>query len=163
MNPRECRDLLVELMAAQDEQVTAVRARFDQIRKAIADNQIDNLQQSLDDSDPGFAQLQHLEQQRHALLQRFGYAADAAAQTACIDWCDDASGQLAAQHAKLVDNLQALQRSIQLSNLLVGKGRDRIRRSLGILTGQAQSGQCKTYSSSGKAEDGPGYRDIAIA
>lgn len=163
MNPDECRDLLVDLLGAQNEQVTAVRARFDEIGRAIADNQIDNLQQSLGDSDPGFAQLQQLERQRHDLLQRFGYAANAAAQTACIDWCDDADGQLSALHARLVDNLQALQRSIQLGNLLVGKGRDRIRRSLGILTGQSQSGQCRTYSSSGKAEDGPGHRDIAVA
>ncbi len=163
MSQQECRDQLLDLMRAQNECIVTAHSRLDEIGQALSENKIDSLQRSLVSPDLGFEQLQQLEHQRHALLQRYGFETDAAAQTACIDWCDDANRQLASLNRDLVANLQSLQRSIQLNNILVGKGRDRIRRSIGILTGQERVNQCKTYSSSGKTEQGPGQRDIAIA
>lgn len=163
MSQRDCREQLIGLMRAQNDRVAAATTLLDEIKQAIADNRLEALQQALTDPDLALEEIHQLDQRRTALLQQYGFATDAAAQAQCIEWCDDPQGQLASQQRQLIENLQALQHSIQLNGLLVGKGRDRVRRSLGTLTGNGQAGQCKTYSSSGKTEQDSGQRNIAVA
>ena len=63
----------------------------------------------------------------------------------------------------MIASLVDLQYLIQLNSLLVNKGQERVRRSIGILTGVGTSGTCKTYSKKGQAINPAGRRDIAIA
>ena len=63
----------------------------------------------------------------------------------------------------MIQNLFDLRHSIQINSLLVNKGQERVRRSIGILTGTSSTGTCKTYSEKGQAVDPAGRRDIAIA
>lgn len=163
MNSQECRGQLIELLRAQTERIVGANTLLVGIRLAIAENRFDTLRQSLDQ--PAFAveEIEQLEQQRLQLLERFGFARKGSALTECIAWCDDAGGEVSQIYAQLIQDLMALQRSIQLNSLLVRKGQERVRRSIGVLTGLGNGGHCETYSSQGRTEETGAGRDIAIA
>ena len=157
-----CREQLIELLNAHNSRIGAANEYLLEIKTAIAENRLDRLQQSV--ANPlAMQDSEALEQQRHALLDRCGFDQDQGGFENCIQWCDDDAASLSDLYQQLIQNLVRLQHSIQVNCLLVNKGQDRVRRSIGILTGHATSGAAKTYSSDGKASDPAGRRDIAIA
>ena len=106
--------------------------------------------------------IENLEQQRYQLLTDFGFDQDPDGLEKCINWCDQ-DQQLSALYQQLIASLMDLRQSIQINSLLVNKGQDRVRRSIGILTGGGTSGTGKTYGKKGQPIDPAGRRDIAIA
>ena len=158
-----CRKAMGELLATHVAQIDAANAYLHEVKRAIAESDLETLQHSL--GQPGFDvdAIEQLEGERHRLLEAQGFSADFAGFERCIAWCDDDAGGLAELYRQLVQGLVALQHSIQLNQLLVDRGKDRVRRSLCLLGGLAGAGQCKTYGSDGKAEQAAGRRDIAIA
>ena len=162
MNPDACREQLIELLNAHNSRIDAANEYLLELKTAIAENRLDQLQQSI--ANPlAMQDIEALEQQRHDLLARFGFDQDQGGFEKCIQSCDDDAGSLSDLYQQLIQNLVKLQHSIQVNCLLVNKGQDRVRRSIGILTGHAASGAAKTYSSDGKTSDSSNQRDIAIA
>ncbi len=163
MNPVECRRALTRLLQSQQQRVGDARDFLQQVKQAVAEDDLGKLQGLLERPGIALAEIESLEAERQQLLQRFGFAADAEGFERCIQWCDDAGAGLATHNRDLRQQLLELQHQLQLSQLLVNKGQDRIRRSLGILTGMDTATQGKTYDSEGKAALPGGRRDIAIA
>ena len=163
MNSSACRECLTELLQAQNARISSANAFLLTIKNAIADNQLETLQQSLANPELAVDDIEQLEQQRHQLQSTYGFSENSAGFEKCVAWCDNPQGQVAKLYQQLIQGLEQLQHSIQINNLLIIKGRDRVRRSLGVLTGVGTAGNCKTYSSNGKALSPADQRDIAIA
>ncbi len=163
MNAQRCRNSLIELLRAHIEHICQANDYLLGIKNAVAENRMDELQQSLADPYVAIEAIERLEQQRHRLLESHGFDSDDAGFDKCINWCDDEQGRLSELYRQLIADLVQLQRSIQINSLLIDKGRDRVRRSIGILTGLGRGGSVKTYGSNGKTVDPAGQRDIAIA
>ena len=163
MNSSACREQLTELLQAHNARISSANAFLLTIKNAIADNQLETLQQSLANPELAVDDIEQLERQRYQLLSTYGFSENSDGFEKCVTWCDNPQGQVAGLYQQLIQGLVQLQHSIQINNLLVIKGRDRVRRSLGILTGVGTAGNCKTYSSNGKALSPADQRDIAIA
>lgn len=163
MNQKACREQLTELLRAHIARIDQANAYLAEIKQAIAENQVDQLQQSLTNPRFSVTEIEALEQQRLEVLSNHGFDRDSAGFEACLKWCDDDAGTIEALYQQLVKNLLRLQQSIQLNNLLVSKGKERLRRSIGILTGLSNSSNCKTYSSKGEAKNTLDQRNIAVA
>ncbi len=163
MNAKACREDLSALLANHVAQIDVATAYLRSVKQAIADNNVENLQQALEHPDFDVDAIERLEVERHRLLETHGFSANFAGFEKCIAWCDDADGGLAKLYQQLVQSLIALQHSIQLNQLLVNRGRDRVRRSLSLLSGLGGAGQARTYGSDGKPEPTAGRRDIATA
>ena len=163
MNAVECRTRLIELLEAQTSRIAMANDFLVTIKNAIAENRLDQLQQSLASPDLAIDEIEQLEQQRFQLLSSYGFDTDSGGFEKCVAWCDDEQQQVSGLYQRLIQDLVQLQHSIQLNSLLVSKGKDRVRRSIGILTGVTNAGNCNTYSSNGQTLDPAGRRDIAIA
>lgn len=163
MNNQECREQLTALLEEHNQRITRASEYLTSIKQAIAENRLDSLQQSLSQPDFAIEEIEQLEQQRYQLLSNHGFSQDAEGFEKCMAWCDDEQKKVYSLYRQLIQGLVQLQHSIQVNSLLVNRGRDRVRRSLGILTGLGAAGGYKTYSSDGKAQDTRGRRDIAIA
>ncbi len=163
MKIERCRASLIEILRAHNLCIESANAYLATIKTAIAENRLDQLQQSLSGPEMPMAEIERLENERHGLLQTYGFDSDDNGFQKCVDWCDDESGHLKELYQQLVQNLVELQRSIQLNSLLISKSQDRVRRSIGILTGIGNANQAKTYQSDGKASTQSNRRDIAIA
>ena len=162
MNPENCRDRLSELLGLQRERVAAASDFLRAFKDAIAQNDLDAMQGRLQAPAFSIEDIEQIERQRHELLDEFGFGRDAAGMESCLEFCD-ADGRVERLYQSLTADLVELQREIQLNRLLVERGRERVRRSIGVLTGLGSGAQDKTYGSSGKAELPRGRRDIAIA
>ncbi len=163
MNPVECRQILSRLLQSQQQRVASARQFLQQVKEAVAEDDIASLQGLLEQPGIALTEIESIEAERQQLLQRFGFGTDAEEFERCLHWCDDSNASLAARNQDLRQELIELQRQLQLNQLLVNKGQDRVRRSLGILTGMDTASQGKTYDSAGKAALPGGQRDIAIA
>ncbi len=163
MSASACREALGALLARHVTQIDAANGYLQAVKRAIADSDIDTLQRSLESPEFDVGAIEELEAERHRLLESHGFTADFAGFERCIEWCDDTTGGLAELYRQLVEGLVALQHSIQLNQLLINRGKDRVRRSLCLLGGLGGAGQYKTYDSDGKAELPAGRRNIAIA
>ena len=89
MNTNQCRERLSELLQAQAEQITRANEYLLVIKNAIADDQLDKLQQSLTSPELAIEDIENLELQRYQLLANFGFEQNPEGLEKCIDWCDD--------------------------------------------------------------------------
>ena len=163
MNSTQCREQLTALLEAHNARISSANDYLLAIKNAIATNQLEKLQQSLSSPELALDDIEQLEQQRYRLLSTYGFSENSDGFEKCVAWCDNEQEQVSTLYQELIQRLVQLQHSIQLNSLLVARGQDRIRRSLGVLTGLGAMGNCKTYSSNGKTLDPAGRRDIAIA
>jgi len=163
MNSKTCREQLIELLEAHNARINRATEYLANIKQAIAENRLESLQDSLSNPDFAIDDIERLEQQRYQLLSDYGFSQDSDGFEKCMTWCDDERKQVSGLYQQLIQNLVELQHAIQINSLLVSKGRDRVKRSLGTLTGLGASSNYKTYSSDGKTLSNPGRRDIAIA
>jgi flagellar biosynthesis/type III secretory pathway chaperone len=163
MNSTSCREQLIELLEAHNARISRATEYLASIKQAIAENRLDNLQDSLSNPDFAVDDIERLEQQRYQLLADYGFSQDSDGFEKCMTWCDDEQNRISGLYQQLIQSLVQLQHAIQINSLLVSKGRERVKRSLGILTGLGAAGNYKTYSSDGKPLSNPGRRDIAIA
>jgi len=163
MNSGECCEQLTALLQAHNARISSANDYLLAIKNAIAANQLEKLQQTLSKPELALDDLEQLEQQRYQLLSAYGFDENGEGFEKCVAWCDNEEGQVSRLYQQLIQELVQLQHSIQLNNLLVTRGQERIRRSLGVLTGLGTTGNCKTYSSNGKTLGSSGQRDIAIA
>ena len=162
MNRAACRTKLGDLLQAQVGHICNAIQYLHSIKNAIADNDLGALQANLSSPDASIAAIERLERDRHQLLGEFGFDADCANFEHCIRWCDDDQQELGKLFAELVAKLEELQHSIQVNSLLVNKGKTRVRRSIGILTGLGDSTD-NIYGRKGEKLEQNGRRNIAIA
>ena len=162
MNPSDCRRQLIALLTSQIERVEAANRYLRRIKQAVSANDLAALQELL--QQPGFSlqEIESAEIERRHLLQASGFTPDGDGFERCLSWCEGGEA-LAELRADLTTQLTDLKRELQLNRLLVNKGQDRIRRSLGILTGIDTGAPAKTYDSAGHTTLPGGRRDIAIA
>lgn len=163
MKAAQCRERLIELLLAHITSIAEANAYLLGFRNAIADDNLDALQQALRHPEAAFESIERLERQRHHLLGESGFSRDRAGFEECVRWCDDEHRRVSNLYRQLVDALVELQHSIQVNSLLVNKGKDRVRRTIGILTGHGESDDGNTYSRKGKTSEGASRRNIAIA
>ena len=162
MSPADCRQSLQRLMRRQSRCIDDATEYLDEIKQAFVDNRLKGMQDLLAAPRFDLTEIETLEQERHRLLADYGYDRDERGFQLCIEWCDDAGRETSALYLELIDKLKTLQKAIQVNGLLIRKGRDRVQRSIGVLTGIAV-GDCKTYSSDGQTVDTARRRNIAIA
>jgi flagellar biosynthesis/type III secretory pathway chaperone len=163
MNSESCHEQLIELLEEHNDRINRATEYLANIKQAIAENRLENLQDSLSNPDFAVDDIERLEQQRYQLLSNYGFSQDSDGFEKCMAWCDDEQKQISGLYQQLIQSLVQLQHAIQVNSLLVTRGRDRVKRSLGILTGLGAASNYKTYSSDGKTLSTPGRRDIAIA
>lgn len=163
MNSNQCRERLTALLEAQNTSIASANEYLLAVKQAIADNELEKLQQSLSDPRLAVDDIEQLEQQRYQILSTYGFSENSDGFAKCVAWCDNEQEQVAALYQQLIQNLVQLQHSIQINSLLVTRGQDRVRRSLRVLTGLGPAGGCKTYSSNGQTLSSSGQRNIAIA
>ena len=162
IDANQCRQQLASLLQQQIEETIKTNGFLVNIKDAIAENRLDAVSQQIDPPQVSFEKTEQLERQRQELMQTYGYATDREGLEHCIRWCDDQKGTLQALHGQLLDALAALERSLQISNLLVNKGKQRLQRALDVLTWQPAS--TNTYNASGTTESSnTGKRNIATA
>ena len=162
MSKSTCRSRLNDLLQAHIGHIAEANQYLLSIRNAIAQNDLGAMQLNLENPDASIAAIERLENDRHELLVEFGFAGDHAGFEQCVHWCDDDSHQLDDLFSRLITELEELQRSIQVNNLLVNKGKERVKRSIGILTGLGHS-TGNTYDHKGEKLEPSGRRNIAIA
>ena len=107
-------------------------------------------------------ELNELERQRHRLLADYGFDYEKNELEACIAWCD-IENQVEHKYQQVNEALAQLQHSIQVNDLLVNRGKSKVRRALHILTGQNKLQKTVTYTQSGEARDSAENRSIARA
>jgi flagellar biosynthesis/type III secretory pathway chaperone len=159
----QCREKLTALLEAHTSKIAIANEYLTNIKNAIAENKLETLNQNISNPELPIQEIEQLDQQRHHLLNEFGFGEGIDGFEKCVAWCDNDVKQISELYQKLIQSLQQMQHSIQINNLLVNKGRDRIRRSIGILTGQGNDSNHKIYTSTGKAEHDNGQRAIAVA
>ena len=162
MSKAACRTRLRDLLEAHVGLIADANRYLGQIKSAIAQNDVEVLRHNLTTPDASIAAIEQLEPERRQLLVEFGFSGDCAGLEACVNWCDDESRHLGDLFSRLVGELEELQRAIQVNNLLINKGKDRIRRSIGILTGLGSAAD-NTYGRQGQKLEDSGRRNIAIA
>ena len=163
MNRAACQAQLKQLLQTQNDHITRANDYLAVLKQAISEGRLDGLQQSLSHPDLAIDEIEKLEAQRQQLLADSGFAADRGGLANCIAWCDDDNGRLAELYKQLLENLYQLRHSIQVNSLLVNRGQQRVRRSIGVLTGTGNSGFARTYGDKGQTIDPSARRDIAIA
>lgn len=162
INANQCRQQLASLLQQQIEETNKTNGFLVDLKDAIAENRLDVVSQQIDPPQVSFEKTEQLERQRQELMQSYGYTTDREGLENCIRWCDDSNGTLAGLHQKLLEALSALERSLQVSNLLVNKGKQRVQRALDVLTWQPES--TNTYNASGATESSnSGKRNLATA
>lgn len=158
-----CRQKMILLLQTHNIKINAAYDYLLSIRKAISENRLETLHQTLANPQLPVDEIEALEKQRHQIFDEYGFTSDQAGFEECVSWCDDESGRVSDLYRLLVQNLLELQHALQVNSLLVSKGKDRIRRSIGILTGVGRGNDHLGYSSKGESIQQMGTRDIATA
>jgi len=165
MNPQaaqQCFQKMTALLSQQVEDIEGISIYFDDIKTAIAANEIEALNALLTQQKLPMEDISNLETQRNQLLAAYGYEATQQGLEQCIGECDS-NGSLKKQYQSFQQALVNLQRSIQVNSLLIDKNKSRIHKSLKLLTGQQNSDNAKTYASNGQTSTYSNKRSIAQA
>ena len=166
MNPQaaqQCFQQLNALLSQQIDEFKGINSYLDEIKNAIAANEIESLNTLLTQQRLPTEDINNLESQRHQLLDVYGFEFTQEGLEKCISECDRNS-VLAKQYELFQQSLSHLQRSIQVNSLLINKNQNRIRKSLHLLTtGQQNSDNARTYSSSGQTSGYSNKRSLAQA
>jgi flagellar biosynthesis/type III secretory pathway chaperone len=165
MNPqvaRHCFQKMTALLSQQTDEIEGINAYLGDIKNAIAANEIETLNTLLTQQQLPMEDIINLENQRHQLLAAYGYELTLQGLEKCIGECDT-NGRLEEQYQSFQQALLQLQRSIQVNSLLIDKNKNRIHKSLKLLTGQQNSDNSKTYASNGRTSGYSNKRSIAQA
>jgi len=165
MNPQaaqQCFQKLNALLSQQTDELDDINSYLDEIKNTIAANDIESLNTLLAQQRLPAEDINNMENQRHQLLDDHGFEFTQEGLEKCISECDKNS-LLAEKYEILQQALSRLQRSIQVNSLLIHKNKNRIRKSLHLLTGQQNSDNAKTYASNGQTSAYSSKRSLAQA
>ena len=159
---QQCRKDLIEIFSHQTTKLLSLNAYLLDIKERIAANDVDALNSVLQQDISPVEALEELELQRQNLLSVYGFDYGKDELEKCIAWCDR-ENQAELGYQQLSDALSQLKHSIQINDLLVSKGKKRIRRALQLLTGQNNLQNTVTYTDSGETQESAEHRSIARA
>ncbi len=159
---QRCRDDLIKIFDHQATKLLSLNAYLIDVKDRIAANDLDALNDVLQQDILPVEELNELERQRHRLLADYGFDYEKNELEACIAWCD-IENQVEHKYQQVNKVLAQLQHSIQINDLLVNRGKSKVRRALHILTGQNKLQKTVTYTQSGEARDSAENRSIARA
>jgi len=159
---QQCFQTMTVLLSKQADEIQGINAYFDDIKNAIAANEIKALNTLLTQQRLPVEDISDLETQRNQLLAVYGYELTQQGLEQCISECDT-NGHLEKLYQSFQQALMHLQRSIQVNSLLIDKNKKRIHKSLKLLTGQQNSDNSKTYASNGQTSSYSNKRSIAQA
>ncbi|MFV2031412.1 MAG: flagellar protein FlgN [Gammaproteobacteria bacterium] len=157
---QQCREDLMQLFSQQSTQLLSLNAYLVDIKDRIADNNVEALNDALQQEILPAGELDDLERQRQRLLSAYGFEGAENGIEKCIAWCD-LDHQVKNRYQQLGEALLQLQHSLQINDLLVNKGKNRIRRALHMLTGQSNLQNTVIYTKGGEARDSAENRSIA--
>ncbi len=163
MSLSACRHRLLLQLTSHIDLINEGNEYLNSIKEAIGSSDLESMQAALDSNSFPMESIEGLELERHQLLVEFGFSPDQSGLEACLKWCDDDQHQVIKIYHTLLSALSHFQHSIRLNHLLIAKGKDRVQRSLGILTGAKSAYESETYSSSGQTSKSAKHRDIAVA
>ena len=155
-----CHDELSQLFETQISDLRAFNRFLTRLKNAVAENDIDGINNLVAQQKLPTAEIEKSLVKQQKLAWEFNFEANNTGLEKCINWCDE-GGTLVRQYEEFKQELVLLQRSLQISNLLVSKGRNRVRQSLQLLTGQTAN--TRVYTSSGQSQDSTDGRSIAHA
>ncbi len=157
-----CHAELLALLVDQSAELDAINTYLAEIKSAIVENDTESLNTLITQPNLPVTEVDKLENHRNHLLKQYGFKPDRDGLARCIAWCDK-DGIISQQYEMFQKAVLRLQHTIQVNNLLVSKGRERVRQSLQLIMGQPTSNRMTTYSSNGKTADNDGHRTIARA
>ena len=160
-NKQQCHLTLRKLLMGQIHQIKAINHYFSELRSAIAENKLDELNQLLDENKATNNEIQELEDARNRVLTQYGFENNVAGFEKCIALCDQ-NNEIARHYQLFINELQELQKSIQVGRLLVVKGQEQTRRALQMLIGSGRA-TSMTYESNGTADHSADQRHLAQA
>ena len=151
------------LLSKQAEQISHYIEYLDAIKDAIAKNLITELDELLASNTSRIAPIEQLQQQQSQFLIAQGFSDDEQGLKDCIRACDQ-ERQLEQLGQALTEQLNRLQQSLLINNLLIQKNQQRVRQSIRILSGHGPSQQPATYSRLGqKSSDLEALHSLAKA
>lgn len=155
---QQCHDELYHLFETQTCELQAINSYLSEIKNAVAENDVDALNNLVSRQALPIKEVENLQVQQHQLMSNYNFESNNAGLESCIDWCDR-QGKLSQQYQAFKDAMLVLQHSLQISDMLVSKGQNRVRQSLYLLTGQTVN--ARTYTSTGESQDSTDGRSIA--
>ena len=156
---QQCHLELKYLLLGQFNQLKALNHYFAELKSAIAENKLDDLNSLLAENKAANNEIEELDITRKQLLEKYGFEASAYGFRSCITDCDK-DNVLARHYQLFTTELEILQKSIRVGRLLAFKGQDRIRRTLQSLVGLERS-TSMTYASNGDADHSVDRRHLA--
>ncbi len=158
----QCARLLLPLLQKQLEQVKDFTAYLEEIKQAITHNDKDTLNQLLSGNGLDVNSIELLQLRQQEIVVEYGFTPSTEGLDECINECQQA--QLSKLHSELKQQLQNLQNSLLINDLLVKKNQQRVRQSIRLLSGHQQDSSSMTYSSNGNtSEDNPSSHSLARA
>jgi hypothetical protein len=157
-SPQQCYTELSDLFETQISELHAINSYLTKIKNAVAENDVEALNNLVAEQRLPIKEIETLQAKQHQLMSMHNFESNNAGLQKCIAWCDR-QDMLIGQFEAFKQEMEVLQRSLQISDILVSKGQNRIRQSLHLLTGQTVN--AKTYSSSGLSQETTDGRSIA--
>ena len=155
---QQCLDELSHLFERQISELQEINDYLTRIKNAVAENDIEEMNNLVAKQKPPVAEVEKLQVMQQKLVSNYNFEATGDGLAKCIEWCD-LEDRLVIQYENFKQELTQLQHSLQISDLLVSKGQNRVRQSLQLLTGQTAN--TRVYTSDGHSRDSTDRRSIA--
>ena len=132
------------------------------IKQQVADNETETLNHLLSENQSHVDAIENNQRQQVQLLQQFAFEPTAQGLACCIEACDQQQ-QLAALRKTLQQQLEELEKSLLINDLLIRKNQQRVRQSIRILSGHSGTEVNTTYSRQGDTHNDDEKNSIALA
>jgi hypothetical protein len=160
ISPQQCHEELTQLFDTQTSELQAINSYLTKIKYAVAENDVEALNNLITEQRLPIKEIEILQEKQHQLMSRYNFKSNNTGLDKCIAWCDR-QDKLLDRYQIFKQEMETLQHSLQISDMLVSKGQNRIRQSLHLLTGQTVN--TRTYTSSGQSQESTDGRSIAHA
>lgn len=162
MKKQECYSSLYELLTQQIASIKVATTYLNDIKNSIESNDIESLQHLIKHNEIPLNKIEEQETARFSLIESCGFEKNKTGFERCVKACDDSNKSLSDIYSQLNHSLDELQKATEVSGLLVSKNKERVQKSLNILTGNSIK-KDPTYSSQGTTNNDSLTRPLAIA
>ena len=155
---QQCHVELSSLFETQTSELQAVNSYLIKIKNAIAENDVEALNNLVDEQTLPIREIDLLQAKQRQLMSSYNFQPTREGLEKCIEWCDK-ENTISKQYQTFKVEMEKLQLSLQVSDMLINKGQNRVRQSLHLLTGQTVN--TRTYTSTGHSQESTEGRSIA--
>jgi len=146
----DCAGKITDLLQQQSETVNGYVDYLGMIKQVISNNDAGELNQLLDNNPINLSSIEACRQQCYDILQQQGLSGSEEGLQQYIEAANNES--LTHAKAALDTQLEALEKSLLINDVLIQKNQQRIRQSIQILSGRASSADTSTYSRQGNKD-----------